>query len=597
MLMLVRGTITGAENCQMELKAVEGAFLIKYASEDATFLQNFKNSSRVLVDIPLLSTEFECQGNNKKKTRFSMTKYSDMQGTKTIIYNESIKIYKETYDCINALRQDKYTNIIAFCGGFKPLIKTKGTDSLFSLILKDQTGTVDLKVFIKENDFKMFNAIGDSNKIEFNVGDILCLQNVKLGKNSSTALIHRACDIRKILRYKNCVDNKMYENYVAQYLDSYFKVNLIQDICDSPKTIRIEQIREKLFFNILAKVLHMDNDIFPTICITDFTMSPLNCNTKSEGDCNIVDGNRSDVPTNNTLKTNDGNLVFPNGMVLVLKLFGKHIDLFKKIKKNVYYLFMNIRIHSFAPCMEAYMHDSLEGNIIPVKDRKFLKEIQSRENTFYNSKDSLRNQITEDKLNDVKKDDICNNRNFENSAKTQEISILEQENSLNSGKNHEVDNKLQKFNINKTGEESNICAVKSDSCQNSTKKLCLTDTVDQDCSVRRPDECSKDAISLSKLKQIMLPGIYLSKCLIRDFVTFGTDSGRFANIIVEEDASTFTLISKLKLTQKLLDLQNQFLNREFKCLVLRNSDKKFFMVDLFFNDEQFSTFENFYLSS
>jgi len=597
MLMLIRGTITGAENCQMQLKAAEGVFLMKYASEDAIFLQNFRTSSRVLVDIPLLSTEIECLGNNKKKTRFSMTKYSDMQGSKAIIYNESITIYKETYDCINALRQDKYTNIIAFCGGFKPLIKTKGTDSLFSLILKDQTGTVDLKVFIKENDFKMFNAIGDSNKIEFNVGDILCLQNVKLGRNSSTALIHRACDIRKILRYKNCADNKIYENHVAQYLDSYFKTNLIHDICSSPKTIRIDQVREKLFFNILAKVLHMDNDIFPTICMTDFTMSSLSYNTKPEDDCNIVDGNRSDVTTNNTLKTNDGSLVFPNGMVLVLKLFGKHIELFKKIKKNEYYLFMNIRIHSFAPCMEAYMHDSLEGNIIPVKDRKFLGEIQSRENAFYNSKDSIRSQIREDKLNDVKKDDICKNRSFENSIKAQEITISEQENSLNSGKNHEINGKLQKFNINKTGEGSSIGATKSDSCQGSTKKLCVADTVDQNCSVRRPDECPKDAISLSKLKQIMLPGIYLSKCLIRDFVTFGTDSGRFANIVVEEDASIFTLTSKLKLTQKLLDLQNQFLNQEFKCLVLRNSDKKFFMVDLFFNDEQFSIFENFYLSS
>lgn len=332
--MILRGEVKSTNNEKILIEHINGKLEILMESKTDKN-KEFKTEERVVVDIP---------------DDIYKTCYSSKTELNTIKYTSDIHIEKDPFRYISELRKDKYSTVMAVCTSFRSLTSTKGTDSLFSVNIKDHTGSIEVKVFIKEEEYYRFiEEYNDSNP--YKPGDILIFRSIKKSNNENFAVIAKPCVI-------NRVDNSTVQQLIMKHLNMIYESKTPDSILNTKKMRLIKDLSDRCFFDILGKVIYFnDTEKIPTICITDYTKNPQIQECASN---------------------------FPNNMVLVIKLFGHHSLMIEKIKIERYYIFKNIRIHLTNNVLEAYMHDYLDGDIIEVKDQPILEEIKKREEIYQN---------------------------------------------------------------------------------------------------------------------------------------------------------------------------------------------------------------------
>lgn len=328
-------------------------------------LGEIKNCSFEKIEIKTKETLFEIQ-NKLNSTKFNINDNVILQLSDNFqmenYKNQSIdfltvdntKITRIPFNYISQIKQNQYCDLIAICTDFKDLIKTKGTDFLFSLNLLDHTGKIELKVFTDEKSFK---TLTNNGKETFKKGDILLIRNIKICSNGKYAVVSKPCVISKVKEGESIT-----EDLILSYLKSIWQT---KSISSSQKLKSICDIKDRSFFNIIGKVIRCDYEKIPSVCITDYTVNSL-------------------------VKEESG--TFPNNMVLIIKLFGTHSSHLKKVVIGEYYLFENIRIHSFNIVLEAYMHDNLPGNVVLIKENEnfsnyktVVDKIKQNENQYYSN--------------------------------------------------------------------------------------------------------------------------------------------------------------------------------------------------------------------
>ncbi len=311
----------------------------------------------------------------------------------------------------------------------------------------------------------------------------------------------------------------------------------------------------------MGQVLHYDDNIHPTICITDYTTSVIN-------DPDTI----SYIPYN---------------CILTIKLFGKHSHLLNKIKKDEFFYFKNIRIHSFTPILEAYMHDSLEGDIVAITDESDLFDIKGRREQFLNhlkeSKDGLssKTHLFSDNIeskkyfddNNVVVDDENLHINTMKSKieKTDDIDV----DKLNAPNNCDISNEKETLDI----DHNSLLVTKE---QDNRDKVDLSD-------VKRKKFISK-FVNILTLTE---PGAYLSKCHILKISNFTENAEEGSLIYVKEGHSLIPLKAKGQLTEKIMKNLKILIDKLYVFLVYKAADENIYAVDLFLDDAEFEKFENF----
>lgn len=438
-----------------------------------------------------------------------------VEGNK-IEYTKSIKISGTPLKTISEIRKEKYCDVIALCNEYRTLVKTKGTDFLFSLVLNDHTGTVELKVF---TDQAHYNSVIESNKGEpFKRGDVLLIRNIKTGGSSTTAVTTKPFSITKLTSC-DAVPAKSKDLGFVEWATAQFIIENCTKSSTLPiltkkthpsfgsgKIKKISEITDRSFFNIIGKVIHCDSSQGPTISITDFTESEL---------------------------IEPGLGPFPCNMALIIRLFGQHLTHLKKVKVGGYYMFENIRIHTFSNVLEAYMHDNLAGDVIPITDEALISDIKSREAIFHRP---LR----------------------ENSEVVENNPIIDWQPPCN--------------------------VVGSD-------RKC-NDTTENELTVCRSH--SKDAgftIPITPIHLINTSGLFLSICLLKK-IEYQPDahSGQsFVTLINCE--REYRLETKTMLHQKLI-AKKMNLGKEYRCLVMM-SEGTFYLAEIFAKNSEYSMFLEF----
>lgn len=296
--------------------------------------KEFKTEERIVVEIPDDLQNISCS------TEAELT---------TIRYTPDIRIEKDPFRYISDLKREKYSTVMAVCTSFRPLTSTKGTDSLFSLNIKDHTGSIELKVFIKEDEYYRFiEEYNNSNP--YKPGDVLVLRSIKKSNNENIAVIAKPCVI-------NRVDDSIVQQLIMKQLDAIYGSKMQGPVLNARKMKMIKDLNDRCFFDILGKVIYInDTEKIPAVIITDYTKN---------------------------LYVEECASTFPNNMVLIIKLFGHHSLMIEKIKLEEYYIFKNIRTHLEKNVLEAYMHDYLDGDIIRIEDQSILEEIKKREEIYH----------------------------------------------------------------------------------------------------------------------------------------------------------------------------------------------------------------------
>jgi len=450
-----------------------------------------------------------------------------------IDYSKSIKIARTPFKWVSDIKKDWYCDMIALCNEYKPLVKTKGTDFLFSIVLVDQTGTVELKVFI---DQAHYDRVIASNKGEpFKRGDVLLVRNIKRGGSSTTAVTTKPCIISKIA---GC-DVALPPSPEASFVE-WATARFILDNCTTPsmravlsrkvplpfssaKMRTISEITDKSFFNIIGKVIHCDPDQEPTISITDFTVSDL-----------IAPGVG----------------LFPNNMVLVIRLFGQHLAYLKKVKARGYYMFENIRIHAFGELMEAYMHDNLQGSVTPIADDLVLADIRTREEAFHSRPEAGRG-----------------------------------ERSSGGGERSSSGVDIPRPPVQEVPPRRPV-AVQQIRVASSTGEVCRLKEL--------PRFCGSENIPSVQIAQMVNPGIFLCICRVKEIVRPADLQTASTVVTVVNYGVEFRLRTKKNLNQKLMGQDIILVGHDYKCLILRSGQCTLFLVDIFANDKEYFTFIEFY---
>lgn len=476
--MIIRGEISSIDDESITIKYEENCLKLTIENKKEQ-KERFSQNDRIIASIP------DCDPKSNKI--------------------EATKFYKDPFKYIGDLKKDAYCDIAAVCTGFKPLIKTKGTDSLFSVDLRDQTGCIELKVFLKEEEFAKYTE-ENGGEDPFQRGNILLARNVKLGFNEKIAVIMKPCVIERIIEKK---ENKPVENLIYGYLSNLFKnTNAFPQIC-SQKMKKIEELVDMSFFNLLGKVIRIDYDSVPSICVTDFT-----CNSKIQR----LGG------------------TFPNNMVVMVKLFGQHGDFLKNISVGRYYLFVNIRVHSFCSVLEAYMHDFLPGDVILIENENILSDIKSRENAFY-EKSKTRNGKT-----GVKLEKIETNKIEQGCTKT--------------------DNSIREQN---------------------TFNLQISNW-DNKAELKRKHRLEPTPIHM------ISTGLYYTECLIIDMVFSEESENMHSLLTIIESDREYDVVAKRNLTKKIKEDKRIRVGCEYRCLVMKTQQKGLFMIDVFVDEEEYDSF-------
>lgn len=507
------------------------------------YVNTFKSKIKIVFDIEenIHVTEFNRFNKGDRIIIHSIDTHDNLTTNRkesgiTLIeikFNRNIKITKDPFKYISDLRKDKYNDIIAACTRSKSLIQTKGTDYVFSLDLIDFSGAIELKVFTTQEEFQSF--IDDTTSKEpFSSGDILLIRNVKMSNRDSVALIYKPCLISKIKNSDDLSDPSIFvQRAIAKILNEKFRQNFISKNIISKKNLQIKDLKDHCFFNILGKVLSCDYDINPSIKITDFTSNP----------------NISDSSSN-----------FPNSMILVIKLFGQHSYLVDRITVGGYFYFSNIRCKSFSPFIVAFMHDSLEGDIISVSSEDLLKDIKESETVY---------------------DEMKSKGNY-HSCEIQNSSLL---------LDIEMNSTLPNI--------ENELLETSKSVENESNELLETSKPIENTELENKSlECEiSNYLPTLKIKNIKLPGVYLSYCFLTEIWHSPDLSNLYSILKVKEEEKDYRFKTKKNLTKKMLLNDKITIGKMFKCLVLLVGTGEFFMIDIFYDDQDFKNFVSFYKST
>lgn len=483
--MIVRGEIQSVSDRKISVDC-DGTILELLFEASNTTLDNLREKDKIVIELGHLSML--------------------PKSTATLNCTKDDLIFKDHFRYITDIKKDVYCDIIAVCTAFKPLIKTKGTDSLFSLDLFDHTGSIELKVFIKAELFpKFWNE--NENKDPFKPGNILLIRNVKRILDGKIAVIQKPCIIQE-LHKKNC--SSPAETLIFKFLTNLYKASSFSTALYSHKTKRIEELADMSFFNIIGKAIHCSPECVPSICITDFTS-----NKKIQ---------RMESP-------------FPNNMTLVIKLFGQHADLYDRVTEGRYYMFKNIRMHSFGACLEAYMHDSLEGDVVPINDENLLEDLLNREEAFHRENMAVSSVLNALVTKDQKNGEYKGNENKDKSTKNK-------------------------------------------------KEVHIKEYLDE-----------SQKIPIVSIDKMSVSGIYLCLCLIIDIIHF-LDTREIHSILsVIESGKEYKIKTKSNLSKKIVEEKKISIGYELKCLVMKTRLGNLFMVDIFADESEYQNFLDFYFKS
>lgn len=538
----------------LSIKTISGKIKIFFDTTQNAFEKEFKKftiGDHVVFHYSSASIITESTNNSLPDTTLSpnATQIGASANLKKIIklnFSKDVKIGKDPYKCIADIKTDKYSDVVAMCTKFKPLISTKGTDSLFSLDLIDQTGFIEVKVFTTAKEFGEFGS-----DEPFKIGDILLIRNMKRSVRGNVAIVNKPCLINKIYNFIDLVSdqntkniknstlkdtNGFAERAIAQLLNNEIRSVKLSKSMASSKTLMIKDLKDQSFFNIIGKVISCDYGTIPTVCIVDYTV-------------------------NNEVTECSG--TFPNSMVLVIKLFGQHAYLTDKITVGGYFYFLNIRVHSFSPALTAYMHDSLEGDVIPIAEEHVLPAIKERETDYQAKRRHIDNktEITKN-INTLRNEDI----------KAQVIK--------------EVNDALEDIDI------PGVKSINSDLTDKINESTCKSAVTTQNYTAN-----INENFVTRKIQDISDPGIYLSTCFLTDIFHSPDINDLFSVLTVKEDNKEYKLITKRNLTKKMLVDSRICIGKTFKCLVLLVGTGDIYMIDIFAEDKEYQEFVSFYLNS
>lgn len=496
--MIVLGEVQSCSSEGVAIKTQEGCFELLHGKDGAGCSQ-FGTGDRIVLSIPHI-----CH-------------FSQLSN---IEYARSMKIARNPYRYISDLRRDRYCDLIAVCTDYRPLVKTRGTDHLFSLSLLDQTGSVELKVFIDE---KSFHEMAGDAREPFRRGDVLLIRNIKQGFSEHIAVISKPCLIHKIPDSAGSTESRgdpgqggmldvsFAEGAIAQFLRGCYASSSLF----APSKMRsIRDLSDRSFFNILGKVLHCEYDQVPAVSITDFTASPL---------------------------VERGYGAFPNNMVLVIRLFGQHSSLLKRVAVGRYCLFANIRMHSFGTVLEAYMHDSLPGDAIPVDSECELREVKAREHEYY-------------------------------------LNLHAGDGAMGACREGEAG----RHTLGREGPDTSGCGSLSAPAASGTRP-------------RGPAERRQPVdIPVVPIHHIEESGIFLCSCRIDSISHSLGSQDPHSTVTVTDSGRTYQVRTKRNLTAKMAETDKIAAGSEFRCLVLKTPANALFLVDIFVDEQEYANFLEFY---
>lgn len=567
-MILYRGEITSKHSSILSVKTYKENVKILFNCEDSeskSYFNKFNVNDRIVIHctneslIIRENKDFQNEKDNCGTISDNTAETDDLM----LKFAQDIKIVKDPFKNISDLQKDKYSDIIAVCSKFKSLISTKGTDFVFSLDLVDLSDTIELKVFTSKSEFEDFVTQANS-KEPFSTGDILLIRNVKRSARDSLALAYKPCLINKIKNFDDLTNSSLFvQNAIAKLLNESLKSKIASKSFIVRKTLQIKDLKDHSFFNIIGKVISCDYDVVPSIKITDFTFNQ---------------------------SIDDHSKIFPNSMVLLIKLFGQHSYLTEKITIGGYFQFSNIRCRFFSPIITAYMHDSLEGDVIAIPEDRIPLEIQENERK-YNEMNNCSHRKLFKPNDNIRQEDLplktSNNSSITSEIKTANDTVLKE----NCTNNIE---KVKETQSNKNDLES-------------SKTIVCTEVLNQDLDNENDQTVQNTEISESdiskylttlKIREIIEPGIYLSTCYLSEIRHFATDIKNLYSILyIKEDEKEYLLKTKRSLTKKMMINDKICVGNKFKCLVLLLGTGEFFMIDIFTNKQEYQEFIAFYLQS
>jgi hypothetical protein len=228
MQMILRGKVLQRECLKMLIESKEMHILIIFDTQEQLAL--FSDYEKVLIVFPEDNLKVVDDG-------------------KILHYSDKVQIFKDTYKRISDLTTKKYLDIVAVVTKYKSLVKTKGSDYLFSLVLADDSGFIELKVFLN---IEEYYALSEDKVNPFSAGDCVVVKNIKALYNKREAIIFKPCEIRKIT---NETEN-IYELNLFKYLN-LLNINPKEDLKNQRKILLLKTSRIEYFLIFWAKFYTM----------------------------------------------------------------------------------------------------------------------------------------------------------------------------------------------------------------------------------------------------------------------------------------------------------------------------------------------------
>lgn len=486
--------------------------------------------------------------NKKDFTKYSAFKGvfisfpDDLLKNNNVIYSNSVLICKDLFKKISELSTVSYSNIVGKISMIRPLTQTKGTDSLFSIILEDGSASAEVKFFLSSA-----NAMGYHNK--FKTGDCVSITNVKKF-NENLSIVFKTFEITEL----NGNINEYYE-LVRGFLNQNIKPSLLRN---PKKDVLIMHIEEGVFFNVIGRVLHFDSDIQPTISITDYTIN------ERFGSQNTI---------------------------LTIKLYGKHSELMSRLKLGELYYIKNIKIRTMDPFATALMHDLLEGDIIHVTHKNIIAEFQERERNLIAKRGGGLQEHNMNGRDEFMKSNIPNTNIKENFEQYNLLGDVGHSTTNSDSRSESTTRKsslLSKQHEESSGSSDTPFETRKMEDNMSAKKTFSNSRVVKNYWQREPEFPKSDRSYFTSISNIQKPGVHVLKCCL-DSVDWSGD----ATLRIRENNLFLNLSIRNILKDKILKFSGTIFNKTVVLLVF-NIDKKLSGVDVFRNEEELVDFEDKY---
>lgn len=280
------------------------------------------------------------------------------------VRNPSIEY--DPYTMLVDLTKEKYSSVCAVLIKAYPPIKSKGTDYLFTLLIGDESAVIELKIFVSspKSAYQMIIGMPSKTEIEFeelyNPGDIFMIPNIKLAPRTGVALLHKSVQLCKIGNANgNTLCKTKTTNKLAYQVVKYFSISYTKIVEKRKKKkvkLKIEELTEGRYFNIIAKLLYTEIGIPTILCVSDFT-------------------NNKRMPD---LKRGKYKL----GMLLYIKAYGEHATKVQKLINGEVYVFENIKLATFQGCITAYMSEGTFITIYKAQNEEEIEELAEREKKY-----------------------------------------------------------------------------------------------------------------------------------------------------------------------------------------------------------------------